>query len=163
MNVANGELLYFLDTSAVAKLYHEEPGSDVVEHLASSLTTRLWIAELTHVEFHSICLRKVREGQLTEEKLRIVLDCFAEDVLNRFHVVPLDVRMVEQAVTLLLRHGKHQSLRTLDAFQLAAAQAVMGGTIHFVTADRKLVAVAKNVFPQVINPEEEPIGIENAC
>jgi uncharacterized protein len=155
MNVANGELLYFLDTSAVAKLYHEEPGSDVVEHLASSPTTHLWIAELTRVEFHSVCLRKVREGQLTEEKLRTVLDCFANDVLNRFQVVPLDGKMVEQAVTLLLQHGKRQSLRTLDAFQLASAQAVIGGAIPFVTADRKLVAVAKNIFPKVINPEEE--------
>ena len=105
---------------------------------------------------YSVCLRKVREGQLTEEKLRTVMDCFADDVFNRFHVVPLDGRMVEQAVTLLLQHGKRQSLRTLDAFQIAAAQAVMGGAIPFVTADRKLVAVAKNVFSQVINPEEAP-------
>lgn len=155
MNVDNGELLYFLDTSAIAKLYHQELGSDVVENLASSLTTHLWIAELTHVEFHSVCLRKVREGQLTEEKLRTVLACFADDVRSRFHVVPLDRRMIEQAVMLLLRHGTHQSLRTLDAFQLAAAQAVMGGSMTFVTADRKLVAVAKKIFPQVIDPEEE--------
>jgi predicted nucleic acid-binding protein len=156
MNMANGELLYFLDTSAVAKLYHEEPGSEVVEDLASSPTIQLWIAELTHVEFHSVCLRKVREGQLTEEKLRTVLDCFSDDVRNRFQVIPLDRRMVEQAVTLLLQHGKNQSLRTLDAFQLAAAQAVEGDAITFVTADRKLVAVAKNIFPQVVNPEEQP-------
>jgi len=63
--------------------------------------------------------------------------------------------MVEQAITLLLRYGKHESLRTLDAFQLAAAQAVMDGGITFVTADRKLVVVAKHIFPRVINPEEE--------
>lgn len=155
MNVDNGKVLYFLDTSAVAKLYHQESGSDVVERLASSTTTHLWITELTHVEFHSVCLRKVREGQLTEEKLRTVLDCFADDTRNRFHVVPLDRRIVEQAVMLLLQHGKHQSLRTLDALQLAAGQVVMGGAITFVTADRKLVAVAKNIFPQVIDPEEE--------
>src|SRR5215510_12743171 len=125
MNVANDELSYFLDTSAIAKLYHQEPGSDVVENLASSPTTRLWIAELTHVEFYSVCLRKVREGQLTEEKLQTVLDCFTDDIRNRFQVVPLNRSMVEQAITLLLRYGKHESLRTLDAFQLAAAQAVM--------------------------------------
>lgn len=69
----SGGPLYFLDTSAVAKLYHEEPGSDVMEALASTPTAELWIAELTRAEFHSVCLRKVREGELTDEALQTVL------------------------------------------------------------------------------------------
>src|SRR5215510_10909357 len=148
MNVANGELSYFLDTSAIAKLYHQEIGSDLVENLASSPRAHLWIAELTQVEFHSVCLHKVREGQLTEEHLQTVLDCFTDDVRNRFQLVPLNRSMVEQAVTFLLHYGKQQSLRTLDAFQLAAAQAVTDGSITFMAADKKLVVVAKNIFPR---------------
>jgi hypothetical protein len=31
MNVAEGETIYFLDTSALAKLYHQEQGSEMVE------------------------------------------------------------------------------------------------------------------------------------
>ena len=53
--------LYFLDTSAVAKLYHEEPGSEVIEALASSSEAELWIAELTRAEFHSVCERSAQE------------------------------------------------------------------------------------------------------
>ena len=68
-----GGLVYFLDTSAVVKLYHEEFGSEIIEALAASSTADLWIAELSRAEFHSVCLRKVREGELTEEALQTVL------------------------------------------------------------------------------------------
>src|SRR5690242_7614467 len=101
MNVADGELSYFLDTSALAKLYHQEAGSEVIEQLAASPLNHLWIAELTEVEFHSVCLRKVREGQLTEENVRAVLDCFTDDIRNRYRVVPFDRQMIERAMTLL--------------------------------------------------------------
>jgi predicted nucleic acid-binding protein len=67
-NVADsGGPLCFFDTKAVAKLYHEEPRSEVMEALASSSEAELWIAELTRAEFYSVCLRKLRKGELAEE------------------------------------------------------------------------------------------------
>jgi uncharacterized protein len=151
--VANhGSLLYFLDTSAVAKLYHEEPGSAVMEALASSPTAELWITELTRAEFHSVCLRKVRKGELADEALQTVLACFNDDVRDRFEIVPWQEHMIETAIALLLQHGKARALRTLDALQLIAAQAVPRDNLTFVTADKKLTAVAKDIFGQAMNP-----------
>jgi hypothetical protein len=63
--------------------------------------------------------------------------------------------MIETAIALLLQHGKARALRTLDALQLIAAQGVPGDNLTFVTADKKLTAVAKDIFGQAMNPEED--------
>jgi predicted nucleic acid-binding protein len=54
---------------------------------------------------------------------------------------------------LLIEHGKSYPLRTLDALQLASAQAVEVERLTFVTADSKLIVVASMIFAQVLNPE----------
>lgn len=144
---------YFLDTSALAKLYHQEPGSELVEAWAADDTVFLWISDLARTELHSALIRKMREGEVTEEVLHELLDCFRVDLFHRFHIVPLTARIVESAINLLIEHGKRYPLRTLDALQLASAQAVAGEGLTFVTADSKLIAVASVVFSQVLNPE----------
>jgi uncharacterized protein len=151
--VAERRPTYFLDTSALAKLYHHEPGSDLVEAWAADETVLLWISDLARTELHSALIRKVRESEMTEEVLHEILECFRVDLLHRFHIVPLTVRIVEGAIDLLIGHGKRYPLRTLDALQLASAQAVEGEGLAFVTADSKLIAVASVVFSQVLNPE----------
>jgi predicted nucleic acid-binding protein len=74
--VAEGRRTYFLDTSALAKLYHQEPGSESVEAWAADDTVLLWVSDLARAEFHSALIRKVREGDVTEEVLHAILECF---------------------------------------------------------------------------------------
>jgi predicted nucleic acid-binding protein len=81
------------------------------------------------------------------------LECFREDLCNRFQIVPLAGDTVERAIRLLLDHGKRHLLRTLDALQIASAQAVESNKLTFVTADSKLFVVASELFPRVMNPE----------
>jgi len=59
------------------------------------------------------------------------------------------------AERLLLHYGPSQSIRTLDALQLAVASDLRGqGLIdHFVCADRRLLAVATAEGLPVIDPE----------
>jgi predicted nucleic acid-binding protein len=154
MNVAESGPTYFLDTSALAKLYHHEAGSELVETWAADDTVLLWISDLAHAELHSALIRKVREGELREEVLHGLLECFRVDLLHRFHLVHLTARIVVGAIDLLIEHGKRHPLRTLDALQLASAQAIERGELTFVTADRKLIAAASVIFSQVLNPEE---------
>jgi predicted nucleic acid-binding protein len=113
----------------------------------------LWISDLARAELHSALIRKVREGEVTEEVLHGILECFRVDLLHRFHIMPLTARIVEGAIELLIEHGKRYPLRTLDALQLASAQSVEGEELTFVTADSKLIMVASVIFPQVLNPE----------
>src|SRR5262245_1170533 len=155
MSVAEGETVYFLDTSALAKLYHQEQGSETVEGWAADRTIRIWLSDLARVELHSVFVRKVREGELADAALQTALECFREDLRSRFHIVLLTEDIVERAVSLLLEHGKRRPLRTLDALQIASAQAVDSNSLTFVTADRQLFTAASALFPHTINPEVE--------
>jgi predicted nucleic acid-binding protein len=155
MNVAEGEAVYFLDTSALAKLYHQEPGSEMVEGWAADHTIRLWLSDLARVELHSVFVRKVREGELAEATLQRVLECFHEDLRSRFHLVRLTEDIIERAIAVFLEHGKRHPLRTLDALQIASAKAVESPGLTFVTADRQLCTTASALFPYTINPEVE--------
>jgi predicted nucleic acid-binding protein len=74
MNVAEGETIYFLDTSALAKLHHQEQGSEMVQRWAADHTIRLWLSDLARAEFYSVFVRKVREGELAEATLQTVLE-----------------------------------------------------------------------------------------
>ena len=65
---------YFLDTSALAKLNHHEAGSESLEAWAADDTMLLWISDLARAELHSALIRKVREGELTEEVLHGILE-----------------------------------------------------------------------------------------
>lgn len=88
MNVAEGETIYCLDTSALAKLYHQEQGSET-EGWTSDHTIWIWLSDLARVELHSVFVRKVREGELAEAALQTALECFREDLRSRFHIVRL--------------------------------------------------------------------------
>jgi predicted nucleic acid-binding protein len=155
MNVAERETVYFLDTSALAKLYHQEQGSETVEGWAANHTTQIWLSDLARVELHSIFVRKVREGELADAALRTALECFREDLSSRFHIVLLTEDIIERAILLLLEYGKRRPLRTLDALQIASARAVESSGLTFVTADRQLFIIASELFPHTINPEVE--------
>jgi len=54
---------YFLDTSAFAKLYHQEAGSDFVEHIVSVSGSAL-VSRLSVIEIESVFAIHVWTGQL---------------------------------------------------------------------------------------------------
>jgi predicted nucleic acid-binding protein len=59
--------VYFLDTSALVKRYHREPGSDAIAALFAEQDRRIIISELSIIEFGSALSKKVREGEITPE------------------------------------------------------------------------------------------------
>jgi hypothetical protein len=56
----------FLDPSALAKLYHEEPGSEYVERIVSQPGSKGIVSRLSLVEMESVFAIKVRTGALDE-------------------------------------------------------------------------------------------------
>jgi predicted nucleic acid-binding protein len=63
---------YFLDTSALVKIYHREVGSDFCLNLYTG-QAHLSISELARVELQSAVFRKYREKELNETALKAVL------------------------------------------------------------------------------------------
>ncbi len=74
----------------------------------------------------------------------------------RFEIVPLTDGTIERAIMLLFDRGKAHRPRTLDALQIASAQAVEGSGPIFVAADRSLLSAAAGLFARVVDPEAAP-------
>ena len=70
---------YYLDTSALVKLYHQEAGTDQVEARFRQSENSLIISELAVVELYSTVARKVRTGEISEEAYEEVLKNFDDD------------------------------------------------------------------------------------
>ena len=109
---------YFLDTSALVKIYHREAGSDYCLELYTN-ESHLIISELARVEFHSALFRKQREKDLNAKALKAVLQKFTYDCASRYEILTVASLVYDDACSLLSRYATVYGLRTLDSLQLA--------------------------------------------
>ncbi|MFH0724750.1 MAG: type II toxin-antitoxin system VapC family toxin [Pseudomonadota bacterium] len=134
---------YFLDTSALVKIYHREDGSDYCMGLYADQST-LIISEFARVELHSAIFRKQRQKELNVKASKAVLqrfDCDCEDRYEVFHVASL---VYDEACRLLFRYAGVYGLRTLDSLQLATFLTYCEKNEDcFVCADKGLAAVVE--------------------
>ena len=139
------ERVYF-DTSALAKWYLDEFGSDEVEAYLQSRST-VAISTLTLVEMRSLLARRRREGILGTEQEGKVLAAFEEDV-HRRHLIrhPVDDQSVEGAAR-ILSLLRESGLKTLDALHLSIARDV--GSRILATADRVMADAARDLDMEV--------------
>jgi predicted nucleic acid-binding protein len=147
---------YFFDSSALAKLYQPEAGSDRVEVIFRQPQRRLIISRLTAVEMHSVFAGRVRMGTLSPADAAALRNHFLNDVAEGvLTVVAIADRHYEEAERLLKQHGNIFRLRTLDALQLAAALDVhrRESLDAVVAADNVLCQVGAAEGLPVTNPE----------
>ena len=90
----------FLDTSALAKLFHEEQGSAFVERIVSDPDSEIWILDLSRVEFLSSVYRRYREGKLSTEDVAELADLFEQQV-SEFKIESLGPVILEEAEQLM--------------------------------------------------------------
>jgi predicted nucleic acid-binding protein len=148
---------YFLDTSALVNHYHAEAGTPLVDQLWADPGARLFISRLSAVETVSVFAKKTRAAILTVTDVGLLRRRFFADLRRRRPlVVRLLVKHFQEADRLLQQHGLVHNLHTLDAIQLAVALDLRRrGTLdEFVTADRVLLAVARQEGLTVLNPEQ---------
>ena len=146
----------FLDTSALAKLYHEELGSAAVQELFGVPDQAPYISRLGAIEMHSVLAGKMRTGEIANDAMELARRRFRSDVRKRrLRVVAMRVRHYELAERLLIVHGATNGLRTLDALQLALALDLHrnGLVDSCVTSDRVLIRVAPLEGVRVLSPE----------
>ena len=144
----------FLDTSALAKIYHREAGTSYMHHLYHAQEV-IYLSDLARVEFRAMLLRRYREGGLSDEALQAVLARFAIDLSDRYQTIGFTAFVVEEALRLLDTLGRTTALRSLDAIQFAFYTTFCEEDVSFITADRRLLdAVASAGFP-VKNPTDE--------
>jgi uncharacterized protein len=133
----------FLDTSAFAKRYIAEQGSDKVLALcqvADSLVTSV----ICLPELISTIARLVREKKLTKVKYqRLKRDAMAD--LADIDICQITLEVLVSVVSLLESHP----LRAMDALHVACALAVQPD--KFVSADHRQLAAARRAGLKVVD------------
>jgi hypothetical protein len=129
----------YIDTSALAKRYIDEIGSDDLDAFLSR-RPRVLISRLAVVELRCLLQRRRRAAEIDAAYERAALADFADDVRSGFfQVEALADRHAVVAHDLIGRLSNH-SLRTLDALHLAIALST-GATV-LASADRAMVRAA---------------------
>jgi len=137
----------YIDTSALAKWYVPEVGSDDFEawlHQASTPT----ISSLTLVEMRCLLARRRRNDDIDRGTERRAFELFREHVDARLLAVePVNDADVRSAVNLMARVDSY-SLRTLDAIHLSICTSREIGQL--ATADAVLAGAAAELGIEVV-------------
>jgi predicted nucleic acid-binding protein len=134
-------VILYLDTSALLKLYVDEPGSDVTWAAASG--SILATCRITWVEAVAALARREREAPAAGVVWRQARERLAQD-WPALHVVDLTQSLAESAGDL----AEAFALRGYDAVQLAAAKVLRGAAregVSFACFDRRLSQAAKQL------------------
>jgi predicted nucleic acid-binding protein len=152
---------YFLDTSALAKLYHEEVGSQYVERLLASPEQDVVVSRLSLVEMESALAIKVRTRELDAEGRELARRRLRADLAQgRLRLgPPINERHYRKARGLVAQYGAERGLRTLDAIQLAVALGLHGDGVVtvFVAADHRLCRVAEACGFPTVDPADPDV------
>lgn len=131
----SGLVKTFFDSSAFAKRYVDEPGSDDVE--AAVLTaTDLGLAVICVPEILSALNRRLRERRLDRRAYTLVKRHLLADVVDAA-IIDLTPAVVAETVNVL----EASVLRAADAMHVAAAKVWEADL--FVSADRRQLAAAR--------------------
>ncbi len=147
---------YFLDSSAIGKIYHLEVGTPVLEALLTQVESNLYISRLAVIEVSSAFAGKVRTGHLDLSEIKLLHVRFRGDLRRKLmHTVAITAGHFRQAGRLIHLHGIDARLRTLDAMELAVAISLQNrGLVEiFVCAGKVLCQAAERAGFVVLNPE----------
>jgi hypothetical protein len=152
---------YFLESTAFAKLFVQEPGTDALIRLMEAVEdNRKLISASTPLEVYAAIRRRERDGAISCEDSTAALEILRLEAA-RMVQEPLNPAVLEAARQLLDR----TALRWPDTLQLAAALVArdmfQGTEIIFVSASPQLLESAKSEGFHTLDPAKEatpPVG-----
>ncbi len=149
---------YFLESTAFAKLFVQEPGTDALIKLMEAVEdNRKLIAASAPLEVYSAIRRRARAGALSADDANAALEILRIEAA-RMVQEPLNPAVLESARQLLDR----TDLRWPDALQVGAAivarEMFQGMEIIFVSASRHLLEAARAEGFNVLDPVSEAVA-----
>ena len=109
-------MILYLDTSALVKLYAEEPGSGEVRSAVREAHV-VAVSEIGYVEARSALARKEREGSFSTDEHDAAIEQLQQDYRQVYLSRPLTGDLIVRAGELTRKHA----LRAYDAVHLATA------------------------------------------
>jgi hypothetical protein len=144
---------YFLETTAFARLFVQETGTDELIRLMSNTDDNgKLISAAAPLEVYAAIRRRERAGDIPAAQANEALEILRLEAA-RMVQQPLNPAVLEAARQLI---DRQPNLRTSEALQLAAALAARdmfnGMEITFVSTDAKLLAAAEAEGFPILNP-----------
>lgn len=143
--------MFFVDTCALVKYFHHEQGTSQVIDLIDNNAHKIWISELSRIEFITTIFKKHRQRLVDNEQLELVITAF-DECCQLFNIEPLSPSIVKEAEKLIAKYGKIQGLRTLDALQFGAFMLIAENDWCFVSSDDLLCRVVQIEGFDILNP-----------
>ena len=145
---------FFLESSALAKLFVLEAGSEALIRLVEQVEdSRKLLSSLAALEVRSAIRRRQRAGEIQSADADYALDSLFSEVL-RMVEQPITSSVVDMARYVLDNH----SLRAMDALHLAtcmvARDTLQVTDICFVSSDEALLDAAEAERFEVLDPLE---------
>ncbi len=125
----------FFDSSAFAKRYVDEPGSEAVESLCAA-ATELALSVVCIPELISAFNRRKREQSLSSMQYEVAKESMSADIRDA-----AIVNLTPQVITTCTAILEASPVRAMDALHIACA--VQWGAELFVSADKRQVSSAK--------------------
>ena len=146
---------YFLEATAFAKLFVQEPGTDALIRLMEAVEdNRKLISAATPLEVYGAIRRRERAGSITSESAAAALDILRMEAA-RMVQQPLNPAVLEAARQLLDR----TSLRWPDTLQLGSAAVArdmfQGTEVIFVSSSAHMLEAARAEGFQALDPSRE--------
>jgi predicted nucleic acid-binding protein len=142
-------LILYLDTSALLKLYVEEPGREVVREAIGAAEVAA-TSTVAYAEARAALARRLREGDFTEEEHRRAVERLGRE-WRGYHRLAVSNLVARRAGDLAERHA----LRGFDAIHLASAARLEERfeDLRFLAFDDRLLDAAKKASMPVYGGE----------
>jgi len=125
---------YFIDTSALVKIYHKEVGTEKMLTLYNG-NDILSISELAKIETISSIYRKYREREITQMTLDLIVEKFEVDCEERYEILFFSSLVFDESLHLIRQLSKKYGLKTLDSLQFAFFRTYCDKNTFFACAD----------------------------
>jgi predicted nucleic acid-binding protein len=148
---------YFLESTAFAKLFVQEAGTDALIRLMEAVEdNRKLISAATPLEVYGAIRRRERAGAISPENATAALDILRMEAA-RMVQQPLNPAVLEAARQLLDR----TSLRWPDTLQLGSAAVArdmfQGTEVIFVSASQQMLDAARSEGFHALDPAKDSV------
>jgi predicted nucleic acid-binding protein len=145
--------LYYLETSALVKLYVYELGTERLLALDSSDSGhRFAIMSLAQIEFRAAIRRRQRNGEIPDDAADELIESFRQHTEGKFLMQPFSHSVLDVAFALVDGYA----LKGYDAMQLAGyllLRSISGAQDPvFVCSDKALLLAARNEGCPILDP-----------
>lgn len=150
-------MIYFFDTSALVKRYHEEKGTKFVDGVFEELVNtkkEAFISSLSLLEITSAFKRKQKGNIITQDEFQNALKTSFEEIKEKLTIVPVTEETINESIMNVTEYA----LKTLDSIQYQTVKEVdrvLEEEIVVLTSDNELLEAFEKGGFRGINPEEK--------